>query len=72
MIERGLKGHSVKYLKEWEGIVNRVAKSEIGEKVINPRHACARVTVLGLSFRHSVRPSVTTFSATTRNKPAKE
>ena len=35
-IERGLKGHSLvsEVLQEWEGIVNRVAKSEIGEKVI--------------------------------------
>ena len=39
--------------------------------VINPRRACAaRVTVLGLSFRLSVCLSVTTFSATTRNKVA--
>ena len=41
--------------------------------VINPRRACAaRVTVLGLSFRLSVCLSVTTFSATTRNKAAKK
>ena len=45
--------------------------------LINPRRACAaRVTVLGLSFRLSVRLSVclsvTTFSATTRNKAAKK
>ena len=41
--------------------------------VINPRRACAaRVTVLGLSFCPSVRLSVTTFSATTRNKAAKK
>ena len=43
----------------------------------DPRRACAaRVTVLGLSFRLSVRLSVclsvTTFSATTRNKAAKK
>ena len=42
-------------------------------KVINPRRACAaRVTVLGLSFRLSVCLSVTTFSATTRNKAVKK
>ena len=41
--------------------------------LINPRRACAaRVTVLGLSFRLSVCLSVTTFSATTRNKAAKK
>ena len=45
--------------------------------IINPRRACAaRVTVLGLSFRPSVCLSVclsvTTFSATTRNKAAKK
>ena len=41
--------------------------------VINPRRAsAARVTVLGLSFRLSVCLSVTTFSATTRNKVAKK
>ena len=35
-IERGLKGHNLdsEVLQEWEGIVNRVAKSETGEKVI--------------------------------------
>ena len=41
--------------------------------LINPRRACAaRVTVLGLSFCLSVRLSVTTFSAATRNKTANE
>ena len=36
------------------------------QEIFNPRHACvARVTVLG-----SVCPSVTTFSATMRNKLA--
>ncbi len=32
----GMKGHSVvsEVLQEWEGIVNRVAKMEVGEKVI--------------------------------------
>ena len=32
----GMKGHSVvsEVLQEWEGIVNRVAKVEVGEKVI--------------------------------------
>ena len=45
--------------------------------LINPRRACAaRVTVLGLSFRLSVRLSVclsvTTFSPATRNKTAKK
>ena len=40
--------------------------------VINPRRACAaRVTVLGLSFRPSVRLSGTPYSGTTRNKAAK-
>ena len=35
-IEKGMKGHSVvsEVLQEWEGIVNRVAKMEVGEKVI--------------------------------------
>ena len=41
--------------------------------VVNPWRACAaRVTVLGLTFRLSVCLSVTTFSATTRNKAAKK
>ena len=37
-----MKGHSLisEVLQEWEGIVNRVAKSEIGEKVI----VCGRST----------------------------
>ena len=44
---------------------------------INPRRACAaRVTVLGLSVRPSVRPSVrlsgTPYSSTTRNKAVKK
>ena len=36
ILERGLKGHSLvtEVLQEWEGIVNRVAKSKFGEKVI--------------------------------------
>ena len=31
-IEKGMKGHSVvsEVLQEWEGIVNRVAKMEVG------------------------------------------
>ena len=35
-IEKGMKGHSVvsEVPQEWEGIVNRVAKMEVGEKVI--------------------------------------
>ena len=35
-IEKGMKGHSLvsEVLQEWEGIVNRVAKMEVGEKVI--------------------------------------
>ena len=48
--------------------------------LINPRRACARGLVLGLSFRPSVRRSffpsvclsVTTFSATTRNETTKQ
>ena len=41
--------------------------------LINPRRACAaRVTVLGLSVRLSVRLSVTKFCATTRNKQVKK
>ena len=33
--ERGMKRHSLvsEVLREWEEIVNRVAKSEVGEKV---------------------------------------
>ena len=35
-IEKGMKGHSLvsEVLEELEGIVNRVAKMEVGEKVI--------------------------------------
>ena len=35
-IARGMKGHSLisEVIQEWEGIVKRVAKIEIGEKVI--------------------------------------
>ena len=35
-IEKGMKGHSLvsEVLQKWEKIVNRVAKMEVGEKVI--------------------------------------
>ena len=34
--ERGMKGHSLvsEVLQEWKGIVNRVAKSVVGEKMV--------------------------------------
>ena len=35
-MNKGLKGHALvgEVLKEWECIVNRLAKSEVGEKMI--------------------------------------
>ena len=40
-----MKGHSVvsEVLQEWEGVVNRVAKMEVGEKVI----VCGRSAIDG-------------------------
>ena len=50
------------------GAIKPIKVALVAKRFINPRRACAaRVTVLGLS----VRPSVTTFSATTRNKQVK-
>ena len=54
-------------------MVTRVTDQLRPVGLINPRRACAaRVTVLGLSVRPSVRPSVQyPYSGTTRNKAAK-
>ena len=36
MVQKGIKGHELvsEVLHEWESIVNRVAKKEVGEKMI--------------------------------------
>ena len=36
MVQKGIKGHGLvsEVLHEWESIVNRVAKKEVGEKMI--------------------------------------
>ena len=54
-VHKGIKGHELVsgILHEWESIVNRVAKKEVGEKMI----VCAEEIIIILSHLTNVRPA---------------